>query len=1130
MPALPFVVRVFLSYNMNKLSLLTCLIFTLVGCADNQKQDLRFTELSSSTSRIDFENNLVYSNEVNVYTFRNFYNGAGVGSGDFNNDGFIDLYFCGNQADNKLYLNKGNLTFEDITRESGTASPNVWSTGVSLADVNGDGWLDIYVCKSGPLEGPNRYNELFINQGVQRSDKGLEIVTFVESAEEYGLNDLGLSTHAAFFDYDLDGDLDCYLLNNSFKSVGNYDLVPGQRNIRDPEAGNKLLRNNLIERESDPSLSIFEDVSEEAGIYGSQIGFGLGVSVGDVNQDGWPDIFVSNDFFEKDYLYINLRNGTFKESSDDRILEQSMGSMGADIADINDDGLPEIFVTEMLPREERRIKTKALFENWNKYKSNVDQGYHRQFARNALHLNVGHGEFVEVGRLSGVEATDWSWGALMMDLDNDGLKDIFVANGIYKDLLDQDYINFYSNPAEVRRIIFDDEGGLDKLVDMIPTEPLPNVIFKNLGNLGFESVGDTWGFEKATFSNGSSYADLDNDGDLEIIVNNINMPALIYVNNADLLDDNHFLKIDLVDNSSFNVRSLGARITVYCDSKISYQEITTAKGFMSSVPSTVHFGLGDKQSIDSLFVTWPDHTTSRFYNLPVDTLLRFDKKETKSTKFLQKNEQEPLFEKIEGLDALQHIENDYSDFDKEPLLLEMHSNMGPCLCSGDVNNDGMEDLYLGGASGQAGQLFIQDRTGGFSSKLENEFVQHKESEDVDCLFFDANNDQRLDLYVASGSSEFGPNNANLRDRLYINDGGGIFTISPQLLPTFNFENTSAVRNIDFDQDGDQDLVVGIFLQPLVYGIASNVYLLENNGAGQFTNVSSNKAKGFKDLGMITGLDAYDYDGDQDDDVIVVGEWMSVRIFENNSGVFKEDSIHTLNELKGLWKEIEIADLDGDGRDDLLLGNHGLNSRLKASKKHPLHMYVNDFDGNGRPEQIVSYSTEEGEFPISQRNDLLKQLPALAKRYPNFKSYAGQTVQDIFGDALNSGFKWSVNELRSAVVWNNGDKNFEVQYLPLDAQKSQIFSLLALDVDGDGIKDVVLGGNQYRSKPEMGIYAGSFGTLLRGMNRRLFEVVDRNKAGLFIRGEIRAIKPFTSRNKESIVFALNNDKVQIYEID
>ena len=1083
------------------------LLIVTLSCSSNKENTL-FELLPNSKTNINFINNLNYTEELNPYTYRNFYNGGGVGVGDFNNDSLQDIFFTGNLVSNKLYVNKGNFNFEDITDISGLNSDGIWSTGVSIVDINHDGFLDIYICKSGPPGGERRNNELFINNGD---------LTFTESSEKYGLDNEGLSTHAAFFDFDNDGDLDCYLLNNTIKSIGiGLDMVRDLRNI-DSDQGNKLLRNDN---------GFFVDISKEAGIYTSDIGFGLGVTVGDINLDGWSDMFISNDFFEKDYLYINNKDGSFSESLEEYLNEISMGSMGADMADLNNDGYPEIFVTEMLPdRHDRRV-SKAVFDSWDKYQFSLNQGYFHQFNRNALQLNNQNNSFSEISRITGLDATDWSWGALIFDMDNDGNKDVFVANGIYKDLLDQDYVNFLANPSIISNMIKSEEEPVKKLIDMIPSEPLSNFAFKNFGSLKFDDVSKEFGLDNKTFSNGSAYGDFDNDGDLDLVINNINMLSNIYENKS----SNNWISFSF-NSDSKNKFGIGNKVFIYTDNGIQFQELSPMRGFQSSVDYRLYFGLENISRLDSVKIIWNNNEETILKDLEINFHHTINELNTlKYHTNFSKKEKKSILKPSDKSINYTHIENTFVDFDRERLLFKMNSSEGPCLCKADFNQDGLEDLFIGSPKNQVSKIFFQSVDGDFI-EYSKAFQVDLLSEDVNCLVNDFNGDGRVDLIVASGGSEYSNFSPELRDRLYLNTGKMSFKkLDNSFSSITTFESTSTISADDIDNDGDLDLFVGTRLNPGSYGTKTKNFILLNDGKGIFSDVTNDYLSSNNFLEMVTDSEFVDIDNDGVNELVVVGEWMPITVFKilKNKLINVSDSFG-LSKTNGLYNEIISVDINNDGFKELIVGNYGLNSMFRASIEKPLTLYVNDFDRNGRSEQILGMYYGDILYPIVQLKDLWMQLPYLKKEYLKFESYKNKKMIDLLDKSAMKGTKTlEVYNLASLVLKNESGIKFKVDTLPFMAQISPIYSILSDDVNNDGYNDLILGGNLSEIKPEFGPSKSSYSSLFIGKKDIKFEYINSNKSGIFIDGDLRDLTKIKINKKDSYIFALNNSEIKILE--
>lgn len=1114
-------------------------LICLFSCTQEQTATPLFEALPASETGVTFENRILDKKEQNIFNYRNFYNGGGVAVGDVNGDGWADIFCTSNFEQDRLYLNKGNkatgqIQFDDITGKAGVGGTKAWSTGATFADVNGDGLMDIYVCNSGNIKGDKRGNELFINNG--NGPDG--VPTFTERAAEYGLVDGGFSTHAAFFDYDRDGDLDMYLLNNSFTPVDKL----GYRNFRayrDKLGGDKLFKNLSVEKKKVPNQQpLFVDVSEEAGIYGSLIGFGLGITIGDVNEDNWPDIYISNDFYERDYLYINQRNGTFKESIEQSMNHISLSSMGADIADINNDGHLDIFVTDMLPQDDIRLKTTSVFEGYDLTQYKLRQDYWHQYMRNMLHLNNGDNNggtptFTEVAQMGGVHATDWSWGALLFDMDNDGLKDIFVANGIVKNLTDQDYVAFLADEKNIQDMI---EGKVKfeykKFVDMISSSPIPNYAFHNKGSLQFDDKAKDWGLGEPGFSNGAAYGDLDNDGDLDLVVNNNNAPLSIYRNHSTEKFNKHYLRVALT-GGEFNRQAIGARVYVHQKDKTLYLQQMPNRGFQSSSDHVLVFGLGNQAAIDSVTVIWPDLANGQdkmqvIRNPKADQTLQLAYKAADRTWTMPIVATQQTFTDLTTASGLsyRHVEDPFVDYNRDGLLKQMYSTQGPAMAIGDVNGDGLDDVYFGGSVGGQRGLFIQKAGNTFAPGNQTPFASAMATEEVDALFFDADGDKDLDLYVVTGSNEFFPEDAALADRLYTNDGNGNFTLSTGSIPNL-LDSGSCASAGDFDHDGDLDLFVGSRLVPTQYGTDPTSRLLINDGKGHFRDLSSQLPQN-GNLGMVTDASWNDLDADGFVDLMLVGDWMPVTLLRNRGGKSLEKAtIGNLNRSSGWWNCLHPADLDGDGDLDFVLGNLGRNSRLVANRQEPAELFVNDFDRNGTTEQIITCYTLGKPYPMVLKPDLQKVLPVIKKKFVKHTDYAGKSINDVFTPEQMQGVtKKTVYEPNTCILWNKGNGEFTLSPLPYQVQVSPVYGIETIDFDHDGKLDILLTGNFFDVLPELGRYDANFGLVAhnagKGKNgETAFTILQPKDTGFRVTGQVRHMATMRGANKRPLIIIAKN---------
>ncbi|GAB3170159.1 VCBS repeat-containing protein [Telluribacter humicola] len=1102
-----------------------------------------FTRLTPKASGVDFVNKIQENDSLHIFRYEYLYNGNGVGIGDFDGDGRPDLFVSGNTVKNKLYLNRsaqtpGGIQFEDVTRKAKVDGNGTWSTGVSVADVNGDGLLDIYVCHSGFFRDSIKLsNELYINQGVK---KGVPV--FKEMGKQAGLDAPGtLSTQAAFFDYDRDGDLDMFLLNHSNHTVNPLLNTRQIRSTPSRQFGNRLFRND-----SQNGKLKFTDVTQKSGIINNALNFGLSITVADINQDGWPDLYTTSDYTEVDCYYVNNRDGTFTESLKQSFAHVSKFSMGADVGDFNNDGRPDVLTLDMLPEDNHRQKLLKGPDQYDQYHLLLDSGYYHQQMRNMLHLNVGMDaqkrvKFSEIGQLVGISNTDWSWAGLMADFDNDGWKDVLITNGYLRDFTNMDFLKYTVADEQLKEAA---KGNMQfrtyGLVQKMPSNKLRNYVFRNRGSeaanlLGFEDVSQSWGLTEATVSNAAAYADFDGDGDLDLVISNINEPLYIYQNNA---PKQQYLTVRL-EGKAPNPQALGAKVWVYAGGQQQYKELYPVRGYQSSVTTDLHFGLGKATAIDSVVIAWPTGTRSVVSAPTPNQLLKAKEPATgtHTVALTQKVAQPTLFEQLSpemtGLDFY-HQENDFVDFKVEVLLPYQLSRMGPALARGDVNGDGREDLYFGGAVNQFGVLYLQTVDGKFMAAPSQPWRQHAVSEEVGAHFFDADQDGDLDLYVVCGGNEYDDQSPEYQDHLYLNQGDGTLLYAPAALPAM-LSSKQCVVSADIDGDGDLDLFVGGRAVPGSYPEAARSYLLRNDGtSGQprFTDVTAEWSPLLLNPGMITAATFADLDADGRKDLVLVGDWMGIRTFRNKTNGFGEVTDKSLLQTEGMWASITATDLDGDGDMDFVVGNSGLNNQFKASVDKPMTLHFDDFDKNGVIDPITSYYVGDKSYPMFSRDEMLDQMVPLRRKYTSYASYADATTEDLFGKAaVENARKLYCRQLSSVVLENKGGFSFAVHELPQAAQVSRISGIVADDVDGDSKTDLVVAGNFSPYRVQLGPCDASFGLFLKQVGPMRFEPVGPDQSGLWAGGDVRTMTIINSGAQQKwLVVGRNEDEVLVFKIN
>jgi enediyne biosynthesis protein E4 len=1099
--------------------LLSFFVTGLISCS--HKKTL-FESLPSSQTGIDFINKVEENDKYNVLDYMNIYTGAGVAAGDVNNDGLVDLYFSGNENSGRLYINKGGFKFEDVTEKAGLITSR-WCTGVSMVDINQDGWLDIYVNVAGSPTFGNTANLLYINNGFSPSPsgEGRGEVTFTEEAAKYGIADTRLTMNASFFDYDKDGDLDLFLITNPVNErVNDVNTITDIQQLGESPGTDILYRNNgpspSPEGEGRGEVT-FTDVSKEAGIV--KDGYSLGAAISDVNNDGLPDIYVSNDFLTSDILYINNGNGTFSDKIRECLKHTSFASMGNDVADFNNDGLPDIYTLDMLPEDNYRKKMIIPAAGYDKFQLLLQKGYEPQYTRNALQLNNGNNTFSDIAFLSQVSSTDWSWASLFADYDNDGDKDLMVTNGFYRDLGDQDYIHYQAKLNNPMGSQSAKRAEKLKAVKALANIPLQDYLFENNNDLTFTRRSTDWGFTEPGFSNGACYADLDNDGDLELIINQFNSKAKIFKNNANELLKNNYVSIKLKGNK-LNRDAIGSKVYVFTKGQMQMQELNPYRGYESSMEPILHFGIGKNTVADSIKIIWPDGQQQKEITVKANRVINISYAPASSIgDTVIKNNISYLFTNITGQNGLNyhHAENEFVDFKIQPLLPHMHSKNGPGIATGDINGDGREDVYIGAASGNNGSFFIQKSNGNFSEKKLNKDTLY---EDMGVLLFDADNDNDLDLYVVSGGSENTEGIVMQQDRLYFNNGKGNFTYKPDALPDTKASGSCVVA-CDYDKDGDLDLFIGGRVVPGSYPLAAKSYLLKND-AGKFSDVSATELPRQGQIGMVTSAIWTDYDNDSWVDLMLVGEFMPITFIKNEKGKLAINPPTTIDHSQGWWNSIAAADFDEDGDIDYIIGNLGLNTRHKASTKEPLCIYAKDFDKNGRLDPVMCYYVGGKNYIYPTRDEMIRQVAAMRGRFQSYKDFASVTFEESFTkEELSDALVVKSECFESSYLENKGNGKFERKALPAQAQFAPLFGMLSNDYTGDGHADILLTGNSYATEVSTGRYDAFTGLLLAGNGKGTFTPMAGSSTGFFNDGDAKGIAQLQIQNGKTAIISANN---------